>query len=148
MQSKSGRNQGFSRFLCLLPLLQLLGDGSFHRLGVKRLRQMRVHACGETLLAVLLEDVGCHGDNRNGFRVRPVECPDSFCSLQTVHLGHHHVHENGIKAARLGIPEGCKRLPAVLHRHGLCTAVVQQEECNLHVELIILGNEQPRAGNI
>ena len=35
--------------------------------GVKRPRQMRVHACGETLLAVFLKDVGGHGDNPEWF---------------------------------------------------------------------------------
>ena len=48
-------------------------------------------------------------------------------------------------ASKLPGPESRKAASACLPLH---TAVVQQEDRNLHVELIILGNEQPRAGNI
>ena len=103
---------------------------------------MRVHAGGKALLAVLLECIGCHGDDGDGFRLRSVERADALRGGQTVQHGHHHIHQDSIECARRGSGKRIERLLSVAYGRDLGAAVGQQERGDLHVELVVLDNEQ------
>ena len=107
---------------------------------------MAVHARIQAGLYIVGKDVGRHGNDRRAlvgaFALKRADAAGSF---QTVHLRHHHVHQNRVVGAGRGVLDGLQRLLAVGHSGDLRALFLQQRHGDLSVQLIVLGQQQVQA---
>lgn len=70
---------------------------------------------------------------------------DGPCRLETVHLGHHHVHDHRIETALVQDLHG---IGAVLDGHDREAALLEPPREQLAIDSIVLGDEGRRCGGI
>ena len=108
---------------------------------------MGIHAAVQAFFHVLGKSIGRHGDDRKA-GVRPVRCPDRPCGLVAVHDRHPDIHQDSRIISRL-------RSLKLFHTELPVFGPVQKEPavcekliCNLPVELVVLGNQEPFPLNV
>ena len=116
---------------------------------------LRLHGLGEVgveaslhaALHVLAEGVGRERDDGNAACVGALQRhgPDGARSLEAAHLGHAHVHENGVVVAGLVPLEHVDGDAAVRGVVGLDAAHGEHHEQNFRVDVHVLGDEHAPA---
>ena len=105
-----------------------------------RLGDVVIHPGGEAGLAVLGHRVRRHRDDARASLRRPA-LADPARSIETVQLGHLHVHEHDV----VGLPlERLQCLEAVRRHVGAVAELVEEPECDLLVHGVVLGQEDPQ----
>ncbi len=118
------------------------GDGEF--LGADRFGEVVVHPGSDARFAVALHRVGGHRHDPD--RLRPAlgwgrAGPDLAGCLQAVHLGHLDVHQHEVVRESL---DGLDGLDAVRGDIGAVAERFEDEQCDLLVDGVVLGQQHPQ----
>ncbi len=110
-------------------------NGVEELLRADRLGNVFIHAGEQAELAVALEGVGGHGNDRHVPAVQPLASADGQGGLQAVHFRHLHVHQHEVE---LLVSHGGHRLPAIAGNRHLVAVRGQQGHGQLLVDQAVL----------
>lgn len=113
---------------------------------MKRLGEMLVHAALMALFDVILKGIRGHGEDGDERSIAAGEASDPPARLIAAHDRHHDIHENEVIVAKGRFAEYLDGFSAIFAGGDLHAFFFEKIERDLAVQLIVLGEEDMKAG--
>ena len=112
----------------------------------QRLRQICRHACRFDFFDISRRNTCRYRKNRNPFGIRSIQTTDTSGRSQPIHLRHHYIHQNNIKAVFGRIFEKLQCIFSIFRLGDNCTCLCQYIFCNFKIQRIIICQKDINTG--